>query len=203
MCSACAGKSGIPGFPAGEVTASEINKDPLAGEWRTEDVITLPSSDLVDIRFLRDAVKQSPLQIRIPTVPWVEDIGSRVRYRSFYSALISSMLEREFDIELRHVDKKDPLRYFYAMVLRPAGRDKPIGVELFPPFVCVKFGSVECGDKAGFSANLSNATVKWFFDNAVELHRDYPALFAQFSRALQRQVTIGALVMEPRRRSNC
>ncbi|MBE8524788.1 ATP-binding protein [Amycolatopsis sp. H6(2020)] len=171
----------LPELSFGNVTAGDIKADVLANEWRKEEVIHLPSRGMVSVEQLHDIVRDHPVSLQVSLVQWGELRGRHSN--DFYSVLILAMLEREFSIKLIRVDKSR-YRRPCEIVLGPLTRARPSGGFLLPPFAGVDYDPVGIVIQPRYPANTSNPVVRWFFENAGELHREYPALFVQFRRAL-------------------
>ncbi len=169
--------------PFGEITAGDVIADRLMDEWRKEQMIELASTGMVSVENLHDAVKESPVKVNIPIVLWSGYFSNELRGHHFYSILISALLEHEFDVEIRSTQAFDYLPR-YTVAVRPRTHVRPQGVDLLPPLAGVEYGNAETVIRRGYPANLSNPMIRWFFDNARELHREYPALFVQFRAAL-------------------
>ncbi|WP_086839389.1 HD domain-containing protein [Amycolatopsis kentuckyensis] len=184
-CDDCAQKAmGSPVFPElsyGGTAVRDIDADVLADEWIKEEIVHLPSMGMVSIRQLRDIVKDSRVELRVSLTRWGDDFGGRAR--NFYTMLILAMLEREFSVELLRVDGTY-YPHYYVISVRPLNCARPSGSSLMPPFAGVGYDSARTVIRSMYPANIANPLVMWFFENAVELYRDYPALFVQFRRAL-------------------
>ena len=75
--------------------------------------------------------------------------------------------------------------YHYDVTVCSSNRPaRPAGLSVLPPFAAVRYGSPEILIAPRCPANLRHPVVGWFAEHAATLNADYPALFAQFKRAL-------------------
>lgn len=162
--------------------ASWIREDPLASEWRAEQVYELDGGWL-SLDELRALAEKAPVELSLPGALWSREFDDRLYgHRRFYGTLLPAMLESELDIEMADWSSDRPSN---TVIVRSGNRPaRPPGLSVLPPFTAVPYEPSEVLVGSGYPANLRNPIISWFADSAAMLEAEYPALFAQFRRAL-------------------
>jgi hypothetical protein len=174
-------------LPLRDVTADQVEADPLAPEWHNEQIFRVGQDDWRNVAEVRELARNSPVELAIGGYVWSRDLDSR-HYAwgaSFFNIYRSSLAERGLDLQVTPVhDDNDNPRLPEITVCGAEQPVRPAGLSVLPPFAAVRYASAEVMIAPHSPANLSNPIVAWFADHAVPLNADYPALFAQFRRAL-------------------
>ena len=153
-------------------------------------MFTLDQETMCSIDELRSLAKSGPVNLKLPVQVWshkiVDDVFSG--NSSFYRTLLLALAELELDLELARLAGPAELpAHFsnYEVTIRsPARPIRPPGLSVLPPFAVVPYSSPEILVAPYCPANLRHPVGAWFADRAAMLSADYPALFAQFRRAL-------------------
>jgi hypothetical protein len=173
-------------LPLREVTAAQVENDQLLPEWRAEQIIQLASGTRHTVEELRQLAASHPVEINLPDIIWSRehDIRDYMSERNFYQTLQLALADQEFDIEMT---PPDPEFYWRknSFTVRSANRPaRPPGLSALPPLSAVRHSSRQVVIAPNSPANLRHAVIAWFAEQAATLQTDYPALFAQFKRAL-------------------
>jgi hypothetical protein len=171
-------------LPLPDVTAGQVEDDPLAPEWHGEPIFQVSSDDWRNVAGVRELARDDPVELAMGSL-WSQSLDSRhyMRGVSFYNIYRCSLAERGLDLQITPLRGEHPRRP-QVMVCGTEQRVRPEGLSVLPPFAAARYPAPEILIVPYGPANLTNPIVAWFAENAVRLNADYPALFAQFKRAL-------------------
>jgi len=160
----------------GKVTHAQIEGDPLASEWKSEQIIELPNGERCSTEEVRQLAKHQLIHFEVSR-PWLEFSGY-----SFYDSLNLAMVELELDIEILNTQR--PFTRRRDVTVYNANRPvQPSGLCTLPPFTVVRYDTADVLIRPGYPANLRHPIAAWFAEHAAALSADYPAFFAQLMRA--------------------
>jgi hypothetical protein len=173
-------------LPLREVAAVEIESDPLADEWCDEPVIWRNPDGYCSIAQLRARAATDRINLRLPAVHWSRNIHPQDHSvpSGFYPVLRLALAEQELDIEMAAIPRRDDSAGYIVQVQTGRRPHRPRGLSVLPPFTAVRYQEPAMVIAPRAPANLSNPIISWFAEHAAELNTSYPALFAQFRRAL-------------------
>jgi hypothetical protein len=171
-------------LPLRDVTAGQVEDDPLAPEWHGERIFQIGRDDWRNVAEVRELARNGPVKLAMASL-WSQSLDSRryMRGGSFYHTYCCSLAERGLDLQATPLDDEQPRRP-EIMVCGTERYVLPEGLSVLPPFAAARYTSPEILVVPYGPANLTNPIVAWFAENAVRLNAGYPALFAQFRRAL-------------------
>jgi len=173
-------------LPLQELTTAQIAADPLLPEWRIERLIESALNGSRSVVELRELAKNGPQDLMLPYVAWSRELNDNDYDRNwgFYETMQVAMAELELDIALKN-DPEKPYSSRYEVTVRTARRPvRPPGLAVLPPFAALLYPTPDILVAPRYPANLSHPVIRWFAEHAAMLQTDYPAIFAQFKRAL-------------------
>jgi hypothetical protein len=175
-------------LPLRDLTAGQIIGDPLRAEWGAERIIPARSGEKLSLGELRARADDAPVELRFPTVLWSNELNRQhsdwdfMESRAFYDSLQLGLAELGLDLEITL-----PLNSWSSPeVTVRSGHEPPPrpGLAALPPFAMVRYESAGILVAPRCPVNLRHPIAGWFAENGARLNTDYPALFAQFKRAL-------------------
>jgi hypothetical protein len=168
-----------------DLTASQVEADPLGPEWDGERIFLVDQEDWRNVAEVRELAKDHQVALANGDYVWSQDLDSRAYMWSagFYNIYRPSLAERGLDLQITpvHGNHSRPPK---VMVCSAEQHVRPEGLAVLPPFAAVRYASPGIVIAPYGPANLGNPLVAWFAEHARPLNTDYPALFAQFRRAL-------------------